>query len=43
MKQLCVLNLTNNVTNITCTESHEAAMFTELDYQRQERNLHRVE
>jgi hypothetical protein len=32
MKQLCVLNLIINVSNITCTESHEAALPTELDY-----------
>jgi hypothetical protein len=42
MKQRCVLNLITNVTSITCTESHEAALFTELDYQRYQLNVHRV-
>jgi hypothetical protein len=43
MNQRVVLNLTNKVTNIKLTESHEAAMFIELDYQRHERNVHIVE
>jgi hypothetical protein len=31
MKQCWVLNLVNNVTNVTCIDSHEAALITELD------------
>jgi hypothetical protein len=31
MKQLSVLNMITNVSNITCPDSHEAALFTELD------------
>jgi hypothetical protein len=41
MKQRCVLNLTTNVTNITWTESHKAALCTELDYQIHQHNMHR--
>jgi hypothetical protein len=41
MMQRCVLNLTINVNNISCTESHEAALCTELGYQRNRHNVHR--
>jgi hypothetical protein len=42
MMQLFVLNLITIDTNITFTESHEAALFTELNYQRHQHNLHRI-
>jgi hypothetical protein len=42
MKQRCELNLITNVTNITCTQSHEAALCTELDYKRLQQNVHSV-
>jgi hypothetical protein len=42
LKQRCVLNLIIKVTNLTCTESHEAALCTELGYQRHQNNVHRV-
>jgi hypothetical protein len=42
MKQRCVLNLIKNVTNVTCIESYEAALSTELDYQLHQNNVHRV-
>jgi hypothetical protein len=42
MKQRCLLNLINKVTNITCKESYEAALCTEFDLQRLQHNMHRV-
>jgi hypothetical protein len=42
MKQRCVLNLITNVTNITFTESHEAALLPGLNYQLYQPNVHRV-
>jgi hypothetical protein len=40
MKQRFVLNLITRVSNITCKESNEAALCTELDLQRQQYNVH---
>jgi hypothetical protein len=42
MKQYCLQKLITNVTNITCTVWHEAALCIELDYQRLKHNVHRV-
>jgi hypothetical protein len=42
MNQRCLLNLINNVTNGTCAESHEAALFTYLDYHHRQHNVHSV-
>jgi hypothetical protein len=42
MKQRFLLNLTNNVNKITCTESHYAALCTELDYLLQKYYMHSV-
>jgi hypothetical protein len=42
MKQRFELNLITIVTNIICTESHEAALCTELDYHRLKHNVQRV-
>jgi hypothetical protein len=42
MKQVCVLILITNVTKITCTESHEAALCTDLENQRLQQTVHRI-
>jgi hypothetical protein len=42
MTQRYLLNMITNVTNVACTESHDAALCKELDYQRHQRNVQRV-